>query len=445
MAEKNNDYQITPFAVTNYRDIKRAFGIKEKNRRGHMYIIGKTGTGKSTLMENMIVSDIRDGRGVAVIDPAGDLIEELLHFIPKERINDTIYFNPADIEHPIGINPLAKVHRDLHHLVASGIISVFKKTWQEFWGPRLEHILRNAVLALLDYPDSTLLDLPPMLTDKDFRQKVVTKIKNPEVRRFWVNEFAKYSAYLKSEATAPILNKVGQYLSTPILRNIFGQSERAFTFGEVINQRKILLVNLAKGKVGEDNCSMLGAMIITQLQLAAVHRTTITEANRIPFYLYVDEIHSFATSSFADILSEARKFGLCLTISHQYLGQLCDSIRTAIFGNVGTLISFRVGNEDAKQLAEEFTPDFNKTDLVNLSNHNICLKLLIDGVTSKAFSADTLPPPARSLSFKRSIIKRSREKYGKPRKKVEQEILLREGKKRQKTSKKQLRVQKLPL
>jgi hypothetical protein len=426
MRRRNNDKNpITTFAVTNYRDIRKRFGIKQKNRQGHMYIIGKTGTGKSTLIENMIISDIRAGNGLALIDPHGDLAEDILHFVPKRRIEDVIYFNPADMEYPIAFNPLEKVGLYYHHLVASGLISVFKKVWSEFWGPRLEHILRHSILTLLEYPDSTLLDIPRLLTDKDFRQHVLEFVRHQEVREFWFFEFEKYSAWLRSEAVSPILNKVGQFLTSTPLRNIVGQNKNTFRLRKVMDEEKILVVNLAKGKIGEDNCSLLGAMIVTRIQLAALSRSDLPENKRKAFCLYVDEIHNFLTLSFADILSEARKYGLNLVLAHQYIEQLDQKIRAAILGNAGTIISFRVGAEDAKYLAREFHPVFEETDLVNLANYHIYLKLLIDGVASRAFSATTLGPPNRKSPYKKEIIEKTRKTYAKPRKEVEREILLR--------------------
>jgi len=421
----NNKNPITPFAITDYRDIKKRFGIKERNRRGHLYIIGKTGTGKSTLIKNMAVSDIRSGNGIALIDPHGDLAEDILNFIPKRRIKDVIYFNPGDLEFPIAFNSLEKVHSDNYHLVVSGIISVFKKIWVDFWGPRLEHILRHSILTLLEYQNSTLLDLPKLLTNKEFRNKTLRSVSSPQIREFWFNEFEKYSAWLRSEAISPILNKVGQFLTSLPLRNIVGQKENTFNLGDLMNERKILIVNLAKGKIGEENCALLGAMLVTKIQLAALSRVNLKENKRIPFYLYVDEIHNFLTLSFADILSEARKYGLNLILAHQYIEQLDGKIKAAIFGNAGTIISFRVGAEDAKCLAKEFSPVFDECDLVNLSNHHIYLKLMIDGATSQAFSAITLPPLSRKSSYKEAIIKLSREKYSKPRKQVENEVLYR--------------------
>jgi hypothetical protein len=414
---------ITPFAITNYRDIRQRFGIKQKNRRGHMYLIGKTGTGKSTLILNMAAHDIESGYGLALIDPHGDLAEGILELIPERRLNDVIYFNPADLEFPVAFNPLHSVRPDHRYLVASGMISVLKKVWAEFWGPRLEHILRHSLLTLLENPGSTLLDLPKLLTDEKFRALMLAKVTHPQVRDFWFSEFAKYSAWLRSEAVSPILNKVGQFLTSIPLRNIVGQRKSAFTFRQIMDEGKILIVNLAKGRIGEDNCSLLGAMLVTTIQLAAMSRADVPESSRRAFYLYVDEFHNFLTLSFADILAEARKYGLNLVLAHQYLEQLDDKLRAAVFGNVGTLISFRVGEEDAKPLAREFHPVFSETDLTNLPNHNIYLKLLIDGAPSQPFSAVTLPPAPRKQSYKSEIVALSRTNYAKPRRAAEQEIL----------------------
>jgi len=419
----NGNNPITPLAITNYRDIRKVFGIRQKNRRAHMYVIGKTGTGKSTLIENMAVSDIKMGYGVSVIDPHGDLAEHILDRIPENRIEDVIYFNPSDLEFPIAFNPLEKVPPDYHHLVVSGLISVLKKIWFDFWGPRLEHILRHSLFALLEYPQSTLLDLPRLLTNKEFRSSALGYVTQPQVREFWLSEFEKYSAWLKSEAISPILNKIGQFLTSLPLRNVVGQKENTFNLRRAMDEGKILIVNLAKGRIGEDNCALLGAMIVTKLQLAALSRTDIPEDERKSFYLYVDEIHNFLTLSFADILSEARKYGLSLILSHQYIEQLEDEIRAAVFGNVGTIISFRVGAEDAKYLAKEFSPVFDESDLINLPNYHIYLKLMIDGVTSKPFSAVTLLPESTIASCKEPAIALSRRKYARPRAFVEQGLL----------------------
>jgi len=422
----NGKNPITFFAVTNYRDIRRKFGIKEKNRRGHIYIVGKTGTGKSTLIQNMVISDVNDGNGLALIDPHGDLSDDVLSFVPKRRIKDVIYFNPGDIEYPIAFNPLESVHTDQHHLIASGLISVFKKIWSEFWGPRLEHILRNSILTLLERPNSTILDIPKLLTDKDFRGEIIWKVKNQQVREFWFSEFERYSTYLKTEAASPILNKMGQFLTSFPLRNIVGQKDNTFDLRKAMDEGKILIVNLAKGKIGEDNCSLLGSMIVTKIWLSALSRANIPEEKRKSFYLYVDEIHSFLTLSFADILSEARKYGLHMTLAHQYIDQLDEKVRGAIFGNVGTVISFRVGIDDAEHLAKQFYPIFNQNDLINIPNYHIYLKLMVDGATSQPFNAITLPPPEKVRSYKKEIIKLCREKYSRPRKEVETAILFKQ-------------------
>ena len=424
--ENKGKESITPFAITDYRDIRRRFGIREKNRRGHMYIVGKTGTGKSTLIANMIASDISRGQGAALIDPHGDLAESVLDLVPKERIADVLYFNPSDLDFPLAFNPLENLNPDKCHLIASGLISAFKKYWSDTWGVRMEHILRHSILALLEYPQSTLLDIPLILIDKDFRARVLEKVKNPGVRNFWLLEFEKYNAWLKSEAIAPIQNKIGQFLATPLLRNIVGQTKSSFNIRKVMDEGKILIANLAKGKIGEDTCSLLGSMLVTQIQLAALGRADLAEGLRTPFYLFIDEIHSFLTLSFADILSEARKYGLNLAMSHQYIEQLDEKIRAAIFGNVGTIISFRVGAEDAKYLAREFYPVFCESDIVNLPNHHICLKLMIDGRTSDAFSAVTLPTPKSAVSDRDEITDLSRRNYGASRKEVEEKILSRD-------------------
>jgi hypothetical protein len=391
----------------------------------------------------MIVSDMRDGNGAGLIDPAGDLAESLLDYVPKERVKDVIYFSPGDQDYPIGFNPLENVDPDGKHLVASGLISSLKHAFPDFWGPRLEYILRNALLALLDRSGSTILDIPPLLTDKEVRQRVVLGVKNPEVRRFWLCEFEKYSAWLKNEATSPILNKVGPYLSTPLIRNIVGQAKSGFRMREVMDHKKILIVNLSKGRVGEDSCALLGAMVMSQIQLAALSRSHVPEKDRVSFYLYADEFYSFTTLSFADALAEARKYGLALTLAHQYLAQLDEKIQAAVFGNVGTLISFRIGQEDAKALYREFYPVFNEEDLVNLPNYEICLKLMIDGVTSQPFSAVTLPAPETGESCQEEVIQASRMKYARPRAEVERELLMSDN--RASSPADGARVRRLPL
>jgi type IV secretory pathway TraG/TraD family ATPase VirD4 len=414
--------KVTPLAVTNWRDIKRKFGIRQKNRRGHIYIIGKTGTGKSSLIGNMIISDLAEGAGLALIDPHGDLAATLLDYVPENRVQDVIYFNPADLEYPIAFNPLESVDPNNNHLVVSGLISVFKKIWAEFWGPRLEHILRHSLLTLLEIPGSTLLDIPQLLTNPYFRKEIVSRINHQDVKTFWFSEFDHYSAWLKAEATAPILNKVGQFLTSLPIRNVVGQSRSSFNFRELMDQGRILIVNLAKGGIGEDASALIGAMIVTEVQLAALSRVDVPESQRKSFYLYVDEVHNFLTSSFVDVLSESRKYGLNLTLANQFTGQLSESMQAAIFGNVGTLISFRVGVEDAELLSKEFYPVFTLSDLVNLPNYSIYLKLMIDGVTSNPFSASTLPLPPITASFADQIILSSRKRYARARKEVEATI-----------------------
>ncbi len=424
-----NQNNITPFAVTDFRDMKRRFGIKDKDRAGHIYILGKTNTGKSTLIQNMAASDIERCHGLALIDPHGDLSEAVLNLVPRDRVKDVIYFNPADLAYPIAFNPLDKVEPDKCHLIVSGLISVFKKmcSRDSFWGPRMEHILRNCIFALLEQPQSTLADIPSLLTDKYFRAEVVARITNQTVRQFWLLEFEKYNVWLKSEASAPILNRIGQFLSTPLIRNIVGQPKSSFNLRQIMDEGKILIADFSKGKIGEDNCSLLGSLLVTKLQLAAMSRADTPEEERRPFFLFIDEIHSFVTMSFMDILSEARKYGLYLTLSHQYVEQLDERVRAAVIGNVGTIISFRVGSEDARFLAREFHPVFSESDLVNLPNHHIYLKLMIDGHTSEAFSAVTLPPARAAASSREEIICWTRKNYGTPREEVEGKIKLRQA------------------
>jgi hypothetical protein len=420
--ERENHNQITPIAVTNWRDIRKVFGIREKNRRHHIYLIGKTGTGKSTLIANMVISDMRQGYGLALIDPHGDLAETVLQYVPETRINDVIYFNAGDSAYPIPFNPLEKVSSEDRHLVVSGIISVFKKIWPEFWGPRLEHILRHSLFTLLEYPNSTLLHLPPLLTDPLFRKRVMAYLTDPYVRAFWENEFEKYSAWLRSEAIAPILNKVGQFLTNKPLRNIVGQPKNTFHIHEVMDQGKILIANLSKGRIGEDSAALLGAMMVTEIQLGALQRARLHEHSRRSFYLYVDEVHSFLTQSFTDILSEARKYGLSLTLAHQYISQIDEKIRAAIMGNVGTMISFRIGTEDASVLSKEFRPQVSEADLQSLPNHHIYLRLMVNGMTSEPFSAMTLPLPQSSSECTSEVVRLSRTHFARQRISAEREI-----------------------
>jgi hypothetical protein len=378
---------ITPIGITNYRNTNRRFGIKDNDRLGHIYCIGKTGVGKSTLLKNMAISDIERGNGLGIIDPHGDIAEEILNHIPTGRLKDVVYFDPSDLDHPIAFNPLHAIHPNYHHLVASGLVSTFRKVWSESWGPRLEYILRFTLLTLLWYPDATLLDIQPLLTDIRFRNDVLVYVKDEHILSFWKNEFEKYSPSLRNDAITPILNKTGLFISSLPLRNIVGQKTSSFRMQRILDEGKILIINLSKGKIGEDACALLGSMLVTSIQLAAMHRATQEEHKRKPFYLYIDEMHSFITLAFADILSEARKYKLSLFITHQYIHQLQEPVRKAIFGNVGTIISFRVGAEDAEYLAREFHPTFTEEDLINLPRYSIYLKLMVDGASSQPFSA----------------------------------------------------------
>lgn len=417
--------EVTLFGETTFRNQGYKFGIKVDDRRRHMYIIGKSGMGKSTILENMVVQDINKGRGLAVVDPHGDLAEKILEYIPDNRIKDVIYFNPSDAEYPIAFNVVEQVEPHLRHLVASGLIGVFQKLWADSWGPRLEYILRNAILAVLDYPDSTLLAITRMLSDKNFRKKVIDKIQDPVVKAFWVNEFSGYNDKFASEAVAPIQNKVGQFLSSALIRNIVGQVKSSIDIRQIMDEGKILIMNLSKGRIGEDNSALLGSMMITKLQLAAMSRVDTNEEDRRDFYLYVDEFQNFATDSFANILSEARKYHLSLILAHQYIEQLSDVVRAAVFGNVGTLVTFRVGATDAEFLAKEFMPLFTEEDLVNIPKFNFYIKLMIDGLTSDPFSAKTLAPLSkeeRKPNFQ-AVIEHTRENYASRRDIVEEGIM----------------------
>jgi hypothetical protein len=410
---------LTVFAETNFRDHVASFGIKPDDRRRHVYAIGKTGMGKTNMLENMVISDMQSGRGLAVVDPHGDFIETVLSHIPENRVDDVIVFNPADREYPIAFNILEKVHRDAKPLVASGVVGVFEKIYGHSWGPRLEHILRNTILALLDYPDSTLLDVPRILADKKFREGVIPHIEDLVVREFWTNEFANYTDRQRVEAIAPIQNKVGQFLSSTTIRNIVGQKRTAVNLREAMDSGKILLIKLSKGELGEDASALLGAMLITKIQLAAMSRADIPESERRDFYLYVDEFQNFATQSFATILSEARKYGLNLAMANQYVAQMPEEVRDAVFGNVGTIISFRVGANDATWLVKELEPVFTETDIVNLDKFHIYLKLSVDGVTNAAFSAQTLPLPRQTTAFRDRAIAQSQKAYAVARDVVE--------------------------
>jgi len=415
--------EINFFGETTFRNQRKKFGIKLDDRRKHIYVLGKTGMGKTELLKNMIIQDIRDGRGVGFVDPHGEAANDVLDFVPKNRMNDVIYFNPADLDYPIGFNVMENVSEDRRHLVASGLMGVFKKIWPDVWSARMEYILNNCILALLEYPDSTLLSVNRMLADEQYRNQVVEKIKDPIVKSFWVNEFARYTQRYEVEATAAIQNKIGQFISSPLIRNIIGQVRSTINIREIMDSGKIFIMDLSKGRIGEESSKLLGGLLITEMQISAMSRVDIPEEQRKDFFLYVDEFQNFATESFANILSEARKYRLSLILSHQYIAQMEDMVRDAVFGNVGTIILFRIGAQDADFLEKEFAPRLNMQDLVNLAKYHIYVKLMIDGVAADPFSAFTLPPlPKPDISYRDTILRVSRERYARPREAVEEAI-----------------------
>ena len=402
---------INFFARTEHKNRVTTFGIKQSDRRRHIYLIGKTGTGKSTLIANMAIDDMKKKHGIAVIDPHGDLSEILLDYIPSHRINETCYLDPSDKQHPFSINILEVKDPTQAELVASGIISIFYKLYAFSWGPRLEHILRNTLLTLAQTPQTTLVDIPRILTEKNFRRQVIERLNDPVLKNFWLNEFEKMPDRLMQEAISPILNKVGQFVSSPSIRAIIGQPRSTIDLERIMNEGKILILNLSQGRLGEDNSALLGAMIITKLQLAAMNRVNIPEEQRRDFYLYVDEFQNFDTDSFIKILSEARKYRLSLCLANQYMAQIAEPVQKAIFGNAGTLISFLIGAEDAFILEKEFGGIFVQKDLVGLSNFQIIIKLAIDNLTSRPFFAYTLPLPQSKNQNREKVIKVSRERY----------------------------------
>jgi hypothetical protein len=415
--------EICLFAQTNFRNQMRAFGIKTDDRRRHMYVIGKTGMGKTTMMENMVLSDIYAGHGVGIVDPHGDFAEKIINFIPSHRTNDVVYFNPADVDNPIGFNVFEVHSEEQKHLVASGLMGIFKKIWPDVWSSRMEYILNNTILALLDYPGSTLLGINRLLADAKYRRKVVKQLTDPVVKAFWRDEFANYEPRYAKEAVAPIQNKIGQFLSASVIRNMVAQVKSTINVREIMDTKKIFIMNLSKGRIGEDNSRLLGGMLITKLQLAAMERVDMPEEDRQDFFLYVDEFQNFATPSFANILSEARKYRLSLIMAHQYVKQLDELVADAVFGNVGTIVTFRIGAGDAEALAKEFAPVFLEENIVNLSKYSVLLKLMIDGVASRPFSAQTMPPIGSPTGSAEKVIRVSRERYSKKRETIEEKIL----------------------
>lgn len=423
--------EITFLGETTFRNERKKFGIKTDDRSRHIYIIGKTGTGKTELLFNIALQDIRRGHGICFIDPHGETAEKLLDFVPQRRINEVLYFNPGDLDFPIAFNVMEEVDDSRRNLVSSSLVGVFRKIWPEVWSTRVEYILENCILALFEYPNSTILGIHRILADEDYRKKVIEKIKDPLVKAFWVREFPRHTQSQELEALAVIKNKISQILYNPLIRNVIGQTKSKIDFRKIMDEKKIFIANLSRSKMGEDNSKILGVFLITKLYLAALSNATLPEEKRNDFYLHIDEFQNFAAKVFTNIFSEARKYRLNLILTNQYLGQLeeaamvgkSNEVRDAIFGNVGTIICFRVGAEDAQFLEREFLPEFTAQDLINLPKYNIYLKLMVQGVVTRPFSAITLEPPQRTEdSNKEKIIKVSREGYGTPRKIIEEKL-----------------------
>ena len=401
---------------------EKAVGLSLFDRRQHLYLIGKTGTGKTTLLRNLIVQHLAAGHGVGLIDPHGDLAEELLDCIPPHRADDLVYFHPGDLDFPIGLNLLANVAPDDRHLVASGIVGAFKSIWRDSWGPRLEYILYNAVAALLDCPNTSLLGVNRMLTDADYRRRIVAKVRDPFVRAFWTDEFENYDARFQREAIAPIQNKLGQFLLNPVVRNILGQVRAKVSLPFMMNTGRIFTANLSKGRLGADKANLLGSLLTTQFQLGAMARVNQPESERRDFFLFIDEFHNFTTDAFAAILSEARKYRLCLALSHQYIEQVPPAVRGAVFGNVGSLVSFRIGYADAEELYKEFGKTYPLETYTGLDRYEVIARLTENGRTREPFRAKTLPPIEHHVGRREKLIARSRKKYAVPRAAVEAKI-----------------------
>jgi hypothetical protein len=395
--------------------------LSSAERRRHLYLIGKTGTGKSTLLETFLKHDLATGAGVCLLDPHGDLAERLLHFIPRERVNDVVYFNPLDFEHPPPLNILDHVPRERRHLVTASLVSTFKRFWSDAWGARTEHLLRNAVAALLELPDATLLDIPPLLTDERYRERILLKVTDPIVRGFWENEYGSYSPRFREEVSAPLLNKLGAFLTTIPIRNIVGQRRNTFDLRTLMDNGGILIANLSKGHLGDDASTLLGSVLLTRLLVATISRADTPEAKRPSFYLYVDEFPTFATeSTFATFLSEARKYGVSLTLAHQHGSQLSDFLRGAIFGNVGTLAAFQTSAEDADYLAKEFSPTLTREQLAGLPPHHIALRVARADESPRVFTGITLSPaPLPSPRHRNHVALRSRERFTRARALIE--------------------------
>lgn len=419
--------KITYFGVTDFRGVEEKFGIKADDRTRHMYVIGKTGMGKSTMLENMAIQDIQNGNGLCFVDPHGTTAEKLLRYVPENRINDVIYFAPFDTKYPMSLNILEHVEEDKRHLVSSGLMDTFKKVFgEDVFSGRMVYLLNNAVLSLLENEGESLLGINRIFSDKDYRKKIVSNVKDPAVLSFWNDEFAKYEDKYVKEASAAIQNKIGQFIMTPMIRNIVGQAKSSFDMREIMDTKKILICNFSIGQTGSENVNLIGSLLITKIYLAAMSRANLSYDNlqkAAPFYFYVDEFQNFVNDSFAQILSQARKYNLGLTIAHQYVEQLTDNVKAAVFGNVGTMIAFRVGANDAEQLEKEFAPSFTADDIVNLGARQIYLRLSIDGVGSKPFSSRTMAPIADDdIDYIPAIIASSRMCFSKEKAEVEREV-----------------------
>jgi len=416
-----NDHTITIGEREGWGESRR-FGISAKDERQHLYIIGKTGSGKTTLLRNLILQHIALGHGVGVIDPHGDLAEELLNHIPPKRADHLVYFNPGDLEFPIGLNVIGNVAPDDRHLVSSGIVSAFKGIWRDSWGPRLEYILYNAVSALLDCRNATLLGVNRLLTDDAYRAKVVRQIKDPFIRAFWAEEYENYDERFKREAIAPIQNKIGQFLLNPVVRNILGQVKAKVNIRFMMDNSRLFIANLSKGQLGNDKANLLGSLLVTQFQLGAMARSNQPEDKRRDFYLFIDEFQNFSTDAFASILAEARKYRLCLTLSHQYIEQLSPPVRQAVFGNVGTLIAFRIGYADAEVMEKEFGKTFTASALADLEQYEAVVKLLEDGTNLEPFRAKMFAPLENRIGRRDRLVALSRHRFATPRAVIEDKL-----------------------
>ncbi len=412
------------FGVTDYRNLHFPYGLKSADRRRHMYVLGKTGTGKSTLLKNMIMGDIYANKGVGVVDPHGDLIDDILKLIPKNRIKDVVLLDPSDVEFPIGLNVVKLKEGEEKDIVADGIVEIFHKFFGHSWGPRLQYILTNTILTLLQVQNVSLLAVTRILQDKNYRKFILKQVDDQILKKFWKDEFYQMekNRNLISEALSPIQNKVGRFVSASIVRNIVGQVKSTIDLQEVMDEGKIFLVNLSQGKIGEENSALLGGMLITRLYTNAMQRVKLPENQRKDFYLYVDEFQNFATTTFVKILSEARKYRLNLCVAHQYIDQLEVEVCDAIFGNVGTLLNFVVGPKDASFLEKEYKPHLTHEDLVNLDKFRYVNKLTINGSQTDPFTGISLPPSWMKQNNQQDIIDFSRKQYAIPRKEIEDKI-----------------------